>query len=51
MKKGARFWTFALVVGCLAGMARAESLIPLPGELAGGGIEPGGFMGDCPVFC
>ncbi len=44
MKQGTRSWTLALVVGCLAGMARAESLIPLPGELAGASLESGGFM-------
>lgn len=42
MKQRTRFWTFALVFGCLAGVAKAESLIPLPGGVAGGFVEPEG---------
>ncbi len=42
IRQGTRFWTFALVVGCLAGVAQAESLIPLQGGVAGGVVESGG---------
>ena len=42
MKPGTRCWTYALVVGCLAGVAQAESLIPLPGRVTGGFVESGG---------
>ncbi len=42
MKQGKRCWTYALVVGCLAGTAQAETLIPLHGRVAGGLVAPGG---------
>lgn len=42
MKRRTRFWTYALVVVCLTGVAQAESLIPLSGRVAGGFVEPGG---------
>ena len=42
MKQRTRCWTYALVVGCLAGAAQAESLIPLHGRVAGGFVAPGG---------
>ena len=42
MKRRTRCWTFALVVGCSAGVAHAEGLIPLPGRVAGGFVESGG---------
>lgn len=43
MKQGTRCWTYALVVGCLAAAAQAETLIPLPHDrVAGGFVAPGG---------
>lgn len=42
MKKGKRFWTFALVLGSMAGVGQADSLIPLQGRVVGGFVESGG---------
>ena len=37
-----RCCTYALIAGCLAVAAQAETLTPLHGKVAGGFMEPGG---------